>query len=649
MLDLGFVAILAVIGAGLGTWLLARFGAPREYPVDALALALPLGLGTIALAVLGLGEVAMFETRGIVAVLIGGALLSVRPAGRFVVRWVGVFHSGNGRSSPALRAPSPRGRGYLGSTLSLWERAGVRVPSKHETAVDLAFGAALAACLVGTLLCALPPVTEGDALSYHLQVPKLFLERGSVDFLPDLPASVYPMLTEMLYAVALSLRGPVACRLVHWLLGLVFALNVAALARPTLGPRAWWAGTIALLVPAVSNGMSAPLNDVSLAAFGTAAMVAWTRYADCPTTRAAALTGVFTGLALGVKYPALVLAGLIGFAIVVVAPKRAANLMVFVLAACLVGGCWYARAYAHTGNPVYPFFRQVFGGSGLDEVLAPKRRPLPLTVWGFVTALKPLTLEPARFDSFFHQLGPAFLLFLPPILMARPPRRVLAVLAIGYAFLLLCMTQRQSTRFLLIAVGPLSVGVAWVANAWSQRRSWPGRVLVVGLMLVLVAESAWSLARARHGMKVALGVEATDAFLSRREPTYRVGRWIAVNLPENARIVGQDHRGFYLPRDYTMERVHRLRTGLGRSGEDARTVVTHLQRAGFTHLLMCPPVPENAVTFDPALGRLLGPWLEGREPVYRESLADADGVVRHYAIYPLSDDIAARVHEGLPR
>ena len=91
---------------------------------------------------------------------------------------------------------------------------------------------------------------------------------------------------------------------------------MTALARPSLGPRAWWAGAVALLVPAVSNGMGAPLNDAALAAFGTAALVAWARFHDQPSARGAALVGLFAGLALGVKYPALVWTGLLGLAIV---------------------------------------------------------------------------------------------------------------------------------------------------------------------------------------------------------------------------------------------------------------------------------------------------------------------------------------------
>ena len=58
--------------------------------------------------------------------------------------------------------------------------------------------------------------------------------------------------------------------------------------------------------------MSGALNDVALAAFGAAAIFAWTRLLDRPGPAAAAVAGVLAGLAMGVKYPALVLFGLMG-------------------------------------------------------------------------------------------------------------------------------------------------------------------------------------------------------------------------------------------------------------------------------------------------------------------------------------------------
>jgi hypothetical protein len=612
MLDLCFLSLLGLGTAGVGLGLLRRLGQTPEHPADALALAVPLGLGLLALVELGLGEVGLLTPKVLATVSVTGLVLGVRE----LVRW---------RAEAADR---------LLRTNSEW------YPPGERSLFEWFLLATFIATLLGTLLTALAPVTDGDALCYHLQVPKVFLAQRGVGFDPDLHETVYPLLTELLYAVALAARGPVACRLVQWLLGLVFAANVAALARPSLPGRAWWAGAIALLVPAVSNGMSAPLNDVALAAFGTAALFAWTRSRDRPSLASAALAGVFAGLAMGVKYPALVLTGLLGFSGFFwrggSGVRRAfRGIAVFGLAALIVGGSWYLRAFIHTGNPVFPFFRHVFGGSGLDEVLDPIKRPMSVTPWNLLTALGPLTLQPDRFDSFSHQFGPVFLLFLPALLLERAPRRVIGLAALGEIFLMLCLTQRQSMRFVLIAVGPMAVGVASLASTWRDRRTLPARLLLAMLILTLLFESGLAVARARHGLAVVRGLESPEHYLARREPTYQVGRWVADHLPREARIVGQDHRGYYVPRPYTMELAYRRRTGLGRSGEPAETIVARLRQAGFTHLLLCPPIPETAVEFDPTLGRLLARWLAGREPLYRADLADADGVVRRYAIYPL--------------
>jgi hypothetical protein len=300
-----------------------------------------------------------------------------------------------------------------------------------------------------------------------------------------------------------------------------------------------------------------------------------------------------------------------------------------------VGGCWYLRAYIHTGNPVYPFFRQTFGGAGIDQVLDPVRKRMAVTPLNLLTALVPMTLQPARFESFSHQLGPAFLLFLPGLLLLKPPRRVAMLALLGYGFLMLCMSQRQSPRFMLTAVGPMAVGVAWLAGEWLRRGTVPCRILLAMLVLMLGFETSLALVRARHGIGVVLGRESVDAYLLRREPTFRVAGWVKTHLPSSSHLIGQDHRGFYFPCEYTMELAHRRRTGLGTRGESAEDIVAHLGKEGFTHVLLCPPVPETAVEFDPTLGRLLAPWLAEREPLYQARITDPDGVVRNYEIYAL--------------
>ncbi|RUL86715.1 glycosyltransferase family 39 protein [Tautonia sociabilis] len=645
MLDLTFVSLLVCWSTVVGLAVLRRLGPPPPHFADALGLAIPLGLGALSLSALGLGQFGWLGRPGLLAVLLLGVLASIRPAA--IVRLLPRRGAPSDGSPPPSPRDRERGEGReeraLAEPPSLPPAASSDERSTPRSSLRLAFDAALAAILLGSLLTAMAPPTDGDALCYHLQVPKLFLWSGSAGFDPDLHETVYPLVTELLYGVALAFRGPVSCRLIQWALGVVFALNVAALARPMLGRRSRWAATIALGVPAVSNGMGAPLNDVALAAFSSAALVAWCRWLDRPSIPASALVGILAGLAMGVKYPALVWAGVIGLGMVLAGGSTRIGWgaairgsAAFGAVALLVGGCWYLRASLFTGNPVHPFFRETFG-SGLDVVLTPDKRPMAPTPWNVLTAIGPMTLDPGRFDSFAHQFGPAFLLFLPALLLRWPPARLAAIVAVGYAFLSLCLTQRQSMRFVLPAVGPMAVAVAWLAADWHDRRGIAPRLLLAGVVLMLTFEAAIAVSRARHGLPAAIGLESAEDYLARREPTYRVGRWIDAHLPDSARIVGQDHRGFYLPRPYTMEKAHRRRTGLGTRGESPARIVQHFLDRGFTHLLLCPPDPPDAVEFDPELGRLLAPWLDARVPLYAESITDPDGVTRQYALYDLRD------------
>ncbi len=613
MRDLAFVGLLTVWAAVVGRAASRGLGAslPRRR-ADALALVLPLGFGLLSLGVLALGEVGGLSTGGLVMLLVGGVVLSCAEM------WIWREKEG---SSPGVGIEDDR------LPYGIW---------------DGLFDLALAVGLTGVLLTSLSPVTDGDALCYHLQVPKVFLSWGAVGFDPDLHETVYPLGIEALYAVALAFRGPVACRLIQVALGAILALNVMAMARPVLGNRSRWAATVALLVPAVSNGMGAALNDVALAAFGAASLHALLRWRADPRWQNAVLAGMLGGFAIGVKYPALVWVGLLGGVIlgsrsVGSGRRRVWALLVFGAAVLLSGGWWYLRAALWTGNPVYPFFRHTFGGNGLDVVLDPIKRPLDVTPLNLLTALIPMTLDPSRFDSVAHQFGPAFLLFLPGLFLLRPPRRVAGLVGLGWLFLTVCLTQRQSMRFLLIAVGPMAVGVAWLAVAVRARGGWASRVVLGVMLMVLLFEAGIALRRSRHGLDVVLGRESVASFLSRREPTTLVGRWVGAHLPDNAHIIGQDHRGYYIPRAYTMELAHRRRTGLASGVETAGETIERMKMSGFTHLMLCPPVPEDAVEFDPTLSRRLAPWLEGRAPLYREDLADADGVVRRYAIYALGD------------
>ena len=273
---------------------------------------------------------------------------------------------------------------------------------------------------------------------------------------------------------------------------------------------------------------------------------------------------------------------------------------------------------------------------------------MAVTAWNLLMALVPLTLQPDRFDSFSHQFGPIFLLFLPAALLERPPRRVLGLAALGYLFLMLCLTQRQSMRFVLIALGPMAIAVAHGACAWCDRKTVPARLMVAVLLAALGLEAAWAVARSRHVLGLVAGRESAESLLARREPTYVVGRWAGAKPARDGASDRPGPSGLLHPAP--------LHDGAGPPPPDRAwaaaasrpaEIVERLRASGFTHVMFCPPVPETAVEFDPTLGRLLAPWLAGRTPIYREDLTDGDGVLRRYAIYELSTDrLASRPMEG---
>ncbi len=72
-----------------------------------------------------------------------------------------------------------------------------------------------------------------------------------------------------------------------------------------------------------------------------------------------------------------------------------------------------------------PFSATFRGGRVWTRCSTRIKRPLPVTPFNLLGALVPLSLQPDRFDSFSHQFGPMFLLFLPAVFLYRAPRRML--------------------------------------------------------------------------------------------------------------------------------------------------------------------------------------------------------------------------------
>ncbi|HEV3005156.1 MAG TPA: hypothetical protein VGX78_11885 [Pirellulales bacterium] len=528
----------------------------------------------------------------------------------------------------------------------------------------------------GSLVGAAAPPTAGDALCYHLELPKRFLLERALVYLEDSDNSTYPLLVEVWYLWALALDGGVAAQLVHWALGLLLALAAVVLATPVLGrPWSWCVGCLVLLVPGINNQMTAPLNDVGLAAFTTLALAAWWKAAiDDDGPRWYLMAGWMLGGALGAKHLALLFAvawGLVAACRFLPWRERGrqslAGVLTIAVVAASVSGVWYARAAWHTGNPVYPFFHEYLG-AGANGGPAPLARgpqpptlpadkaPLGRDLAALLAAPWQVTMHPERFGGRGHQLGVLFMATLPGLICCRRLRGLSTLLAISAVHLIGWLVLRQNVRFLFPLVPLLAVPVVWVWMEWPRLPRVPARlaaVLTIGILIVLAALGA---ARARGRIAVCLGFETRDDYLLRHEPTYRAAIWTNALLDPNSHILSQEQRAFYFDVRMTRENIYRRRTGYDRQISSAWDLSRRLAHDGFTHLLLAEASEGSEVHYNPTLSKLAGADRDGVSQGPFDSLTEydfrcSDGTRRHYRLVKLrqTQRVARPIGEGYDR
>ncbi|MBN1459611.1 MAG: hypothetical protein JXA57_08735, partial [Armatimonadetes bacterium] len=419
------------VGARLLRWLQVEAGSLAEE----LPFAAALGMGILSYLVLATGLLGWLHVWVACAVLTVLVLLGWRQAFRLL------------RAIPRiLAAVTPRAPGPL--LLSLF----------------------LLIMLVLTLLGALAPANDNDydSLVYHLTIPKIYLQDARIHFVPWLTHSNFPFTLEMLYTLGLLLRDQTLAKLFHFGCGWLLVCAIFAFGRRWWGRGAGWLGaTIFLAVPLITWQMMTAYIELGLALYAFLTIAALARFfEERDKSRAAGwlwVAALCCGWALGVK----MLAGavLIFALLALLAGLRAERLrlrqvLAFALVAVAVAAPWYVKSTVWTGNPVYPFFYEVFDGRYWTEeraqLYAAAQREFGLGKGPLDFVALPWTLT-MRSQQFFDQpdklrpfnmyvlvFGPLLLALLPALLVVGPvgrPGRLCLWFALLFTAIWFILTQ----------------------------------------------------------------------------------------------------------------------------------------------------------------------------------------------------------------
>lgn len=573
LLDIFIIILFAGLAGGIGRRLLQA----GEIPVlERSALQFALGLGMIGFAWLAAGLLSLYRYPLAVLVLLAGVILLRRD----VLGWFS---------------------GY-GAMKYAWQ---------HAARLEKLLAAATAILLLYQLFVALAPPVKWDALTYHLQLPRLYINEGRFFFTPDNPYWGHPQLVEMLYTFAMSTHRAETAALLGWSAGVIFLAGLygftnTQLSRlrgaPVSGTAGWIAVTGVVAGATFRYLLGWSYADLFSALFGLAALAA---FFECIAWRSAGWflwAAVFCGLALGTKWTAGVLVlGIFGAALLY---RRQAGIS---FKTVLAGGGivllmvlpWLGKNLLFTGSPLYPYF---FGTAYYDATRTAAFNQAPAAVDGWMHILAPFTITWAGLDTmagFSTDIGPLLLLFaVPGLVVYRGDLRTrtaaillaicLAAIAIGglrYEYLL-------QTRLYYAALPAFAAACGWGWD-WLQsqvlqqvrlRRIFSAVILLV-IALVFWQESYDTARLAPAG--VFLGTQSRQQYLENTIGYTIIAMQKLETLPQDARILMLwEPRGLYAPLnarpDLWIDRWQTDRRAYG----SAEAVLQHWKNEGYTHLLV---------------------------------------------------------------
>jgi hypothetical protein len=499
-----------------------------------------------------------------------GLGLGILGYGAFALLALGIAHRGLLVGLYALLCLAGIARCTVASLAAPEVRAAkgtVSPPTWSERMFGVFVFLALAIAFLGTTT----PEISYDALVYHLAVPQSYLFAGRLVDMPYNHFSYLPLFASLLYFWGLAIGGMFFAKLINFSLGLCVLLGLHRWGTVTKERAAGLlACAIFLGTPLISYLFVMTNADLGTAFYFLLALMATWRWRQAPEKGCGmlALAGLFAGISLAAKYTAAFGIGALTLLIAwrcwtnrkTLRPRTFLLYGVF-LALPLIP--WWARNYAYTGNPAYPYLVGRWGPKGTDMDLlrlwyketrdeCPGAHPLSHARKLWNDAISGIDRLP------FNYIGPLFVgfLFLIFRVFKIPWARWTTILCCASIMSGLCGTY--ITRLLICYFVPLMLVVAYSITslpAKTAQKGWALALLLGILSFNVAAISHALLLTVIEGLSVASGRVTPSEYLKQARllypnPTYGAYEFIRQKMEfspaERILLVG-DSRAFYSP------------------------------------------------------------------------------------------------------
>jgi len=467
------------------------------------------------------------------------------------------------------------------------------------------------------------PPYNFDILTYHLAFPKIYLNEHSIVYIPYLYYSNLPSFVEIIYLSGLLLYNAILANLFAYGLSTILFLAIYSFCKRFFDYRVGIIGALIFYTsPLVIPTVSVTHTDISLALFTFLAIYSLLLYLDYKKNGFLILTAIFVGLTASSKIlggiPVIVISILsIYFIFINTKSDKKINykaalhkLAVFFLIALMIFMPWMLKVYFHTGNPVWPFFYNIFGGKNWDKehvkneaLLYKEYKPKYANIVDYLKMIWNLNTPseiggggdfPIRDPG---GMGP-FLLALLPIyfFLPRKNKNINLLLAIFFALVILWLfVDFFLLRHITYALPLLAIISAYVIVDLFKNKKLEIILKILLLFTFVFGFLIWGGANMKK-MPVAFGLETKEEFyLEVGGPLYKASKFINVNLPANSRILlFRENQGYLLDRDYVWADPIYTGTYINyKAMEDEEDLYNRLKEIKITHILVNNNVIEE--------------------------------------------------------
>ena len=515
------------------------------------------------------------------------------------------------------------------------------------------------------LVNALAPEIGSDSLGYHLGLVFRYYRDHQ---LTPITTNIYAFLSqgaEMLYLFAFAFARHDGPKLVHLAFLFGTAQAIVLFARRAGYRRAGYlAALLFFCSPVVGNDAITAYNDCMLAFFQILVLyglIVWNEQRD---PQWAPVLGALTGFTFAIKFTALFAAAgaFAAFALGCWRANRTAWLrpaLVFVLAAAPLAAPWPVRNWVVAGNPVAPFYNDVFPNPYVTidwernyrKYLLHYKIPSESKGWrDYLERPLEATYYGQRLGGF---TGPVFLAAPVALLAWGRPLAGPLWLAAGLT-IIPWLTANGGTRFLISPLVFLSLLMAIAIDRFGKKSA-----AVIGLAVALfhgVSSWPWAI-REYHPLvhfwriddypwRVVLGKENRHEFIGRMVPGYVVMRALSKLAPPGSRVFAL---GGVPEAHFPGEIVVGHQGGL--NSELARELVAVIEPDFFveriTHLKLPEPVELAGLRLEQTNSHETSWWEIGEIELFRNGERAAEAITKTATadIFPFT---AQRMVDGDP-